>query len=502
VKKSTTLVLIALIAVTGSVRGLAGNQTGPTKSVQQAASDGDIDQLKLHLAKGANLNTADSLGNTPLKLAIQWHHTEAARLIIDSGKADLNAKDSEGKTPLIVALTVGEKEIAEALIAKGVDIKAKDKNDVTALNAALRMGQVEVATTLIEKGVDVNAGDKTGQTPLTLAQQRGMTDIVALLKQKGAKEPVDPRAAMYGDYAMAGNQGQAPGPAAAPAPAREAVVVDVNAVREEIKPFQGLDAALKAVDDKSVGEQAGWIQRRADNRTLLVMAVDRQFAEEMAFVKPIATEEKAAKTLKAMDSLATARKKRFDETSTQLREQRRAALATGRDNSMNAGMSGRSNVRGRGRSANTGAAAPGYAAAGPYGAAGARAPRRPAAAEVNQPVLDQETQAQVQAWLNANPEDKKSLLEAVHQMNLVDLDDLRKVAVEEQAKKTAAALSGVMMLHEERVQKITKRWQEDDERMQRMQERYGPGGMQPGRGTQPGMQQQQPQQGMRRRGGR
>ncbi len=458
----------------------------------------------MHIAKGGNFNAADQYGYTPLKRAIEGHHAEAAKLLIDSGKVDLNAKDPEGKTPLIVALNMGEREVAEALIAKGADLKAKDKNDITALHAALRMSQAEVATALIEKGVDVNGADRTGQTPLTLAQQRGLTDVAALLKQKGAKEPVNLRDAMYGDYALAGNQGQPQGPGAAPAPAREAVVVDVNAIREGIKPFEGLAAALKTVDDKSVGEQSGWIQRRSDNRTLLALAVDRQFQDEMAFVKPTATEEKAAKTLKAMDSLATARKKRFDEIGTQLRDQRRSALATGRDNSMNMTGGGRAGTRGaRGRGARTGAAtSPGYAPPGPYGAPGARAPlRRGGPAEVDQPVLDQETQTQVQAWLNAKPEDKKSLLDAVHQMNLVDLDDLRKVAVEEQAKKTAAALSGVMMLREERVQKITKKWQEEDDRMQKL---YGPGGMPPGRGVQPGVPQQQMQPGMRggRRGGR
>ncbi len=498
-RTSSILALSVLIAATPGFKALGANQSGPTKSIQQAAIDGDVEQLKLHIAKGGNFDSADQYGYTPLKRAIEGHHAEAAKLLIDSGKVDLNKKDLEGKTPLIVALNMGEREIAEALIAKGADLKAKDKNDITPLHAALRMGQAEVATALIEKGVDVNGADRTGQTPLTLAQQRGLTDVVALLKQKGAKEPVDPRSAMYGDYAMAGNQGQPQAPGAAAAPAREAVVVDVNAIREEIKPFEGLAAALKTVDDKSVSEQSGWIQRRADNRTLLALAVDRQFEDEMAFVKPIATEEKAAKTLKAMDGLATARKKRFDEIGTQLRDQRRTAMTTGRDNNMNmtGGARGGRGSRGRGARTNT-APAPGYAPTGPYGAPGARAPlRRGGPADVNQPVLDQETQTQVQAWLNAKPEDKTALLESVHQMNLVDLDDLRKVAVEEKAKKTAAALGGVMMLHEERAQRITKKWQEEDDRMQKL---YGPGGMPPTRGMQPGMQQQQQmQQGVRGR---
>ena len=105
-----------------------------------------------------------------------------------------------------------------------------------------------------------------------------------------------------------------------------------------------------------------------------------------------------------------------------------------------------------------------------------------------------------QAWLNAKPEDKKSLLDAVHQINLLDLDDLRQVATEEKATKTVATINGLMMIHAERVQKITKRWQEDDVRQQKLQERYGPGGMPTGRGGMQQGTQQQMQPGTR--GGR
>ena len=498
-RQATVLLLSVLIGVAGNLKVLGANQSGPTKSVQQAAIDGDVEQINLHIAKGANFNATDTYGYTPLKRAIEGHHPEAAKAIIDSGKADLNGKDRDGKTPLIIAAINGEAQIAEALVAKGVDIKAKDKDDRTALHAAILMGQKELATMLIEKGADVNGADKSGQTPLTLAQQRGQPEIAELLKQKGAKEPVTSRDSLYGDYAYAGNQAAPQGPGAAPAPARAAIVIEPNAIREQIKPFEGLEAALKAVDDKSLAEQQGWIQRRTDNRTLLASAVERQFADEMAFVKPIATAEKTEKTSKAVDDLTAKRKKRSDMIGEQLREQRRTTLATNRDTgTMGAGRStGRG---GRGRSTNTGASgSSGYAPGSPYGAPGARTPQRRGPAEAEQPALDQDTQSQVQAWLNAKPEDKKALLEAVHQMNLADLDDLRQIAVEEQAKKTAAAISGLMLAREERVQKITKKWQEEDERMLKLQERYGPGGMVPGRGMQ-GTQQQQNQPGMR--GGR
>jgi len=494
VRKSTILLLSALVGLTGNIKAIGADQsgpsqTGPTKSVQQAAIDGDVEQIKMHLAKGSDFNKADQYGYTPLKRAIEGHHPEAAIAIIESGKADINAKDREGRTPLIVAVSMAEQAIAEALVAKGADVKAKDNNDRTALHAAILLGQKDIATLLIEKGVDVNATDKTGQTPLTLAMQRNQPELADLLRKKGAKEPVT-RDSLYGDYALAGNQGAPQGPGGTPsAPARAAVEVDPNAIRAELKSFPGLADALKTVDDKAEIDVQGWVQRRSDNRILLLSGGERQFQEELTFLKPIAAADKAAKTTKAMDDLTAKRKKRTDVINEQLRDQRRTAMATGREaGQMGTGRSGGRGGRGRTGMSNTGS---GYAPTGPYGSPGARTPqRRPTAADANQPVLDQETQTLVQAWLNAKPEDKKSLLEAVHQMDLLDLDDLRQVATEEQAKKTAAAIGGLMMMRAERVQKITKRWQEDDLRQQKLQERYGPGGMPAGRGGMQGTQQQ------------
>jgi hypothetical protein len=91
VRKSTILLLSALVGLTGNIKAIGANQSGPnqggvTKTVQQAAIDGDVDQIKLHIAKGADFNKADQYGYTPLKRAIEGHHPEAAIAIIESGR--------------------------------------------------------------------------------------------------------------------------------------------------------------------------------------------------------------------------------------------------------------------------------------------------------------------------------------------------------------------------------------------------------------------------------
>jgi hypothetical protein len=511
VRQATVLLLSVLIAVTGNLRAFGAAASGPTKSLMQAANDGDVDQIKRHIAANrTDFNAADQYGRTPLRQTIEGSKVEAAKVIIESGKANLDAKDRDGLTPLIMATTRGQKEIVEALVAKGADLNGKDGYGRTPLHAAITANQKEIATMLIEKGADLNAVDKQGQSPLTLARGRGQTDIVDLLTQRGAKEPANNQLSPYGNYAYAGNPAapQGPGPGGTSA-ARPAVQVDPNAIKQQIKQFEGLAAALKTVDDKSEGEQQGWIQRRTDNRATLLSAVERQFEDEMVFVKSVATEEKSAsssvwkslltavvspnaaegkieKTTKAIDDLTAKRKKRFEQIGAQLRDQRRAAPA---GNRQTGAVGGRAGVRGmRGRSTGPGATgSTGYSAAGPYGNTGTKmVQKRP---DANEPAMDPETQSQIQVWLNAKPDDKRALLDAVEQMDLGDLDGLRQVAVEEQAKKTTAAVMGLMMVHEERVQKITLKWQEEDQRMQKLQGRAGPQGTP---GTQQGQQPMRP----------
>jgi len=470
----------------GNGKAWGASDNAPTKSLQQAAVDCDVEQIKLHIAKGANLNAPDQFGYTPLMRVIQRPSVEAAKVIIESGKADVNAKDRTGRTALTVSASNGNKEIVELLLASGADVKGKDNNDWTALHGAVQVGQIEVVEMLVKKGADVNATARTGQTPYTMALQgaAGRPEIAELLKQNGGKEPQLPQ--LYGDYPNAGIQAGPQGPVAAPR--RPTIQIDPNEIQKQLKQFEGLAAAIKKLDDKSETEQRAWIQRRSDNRIPLLSLMEQQFGEEMGFVKPIAVEEKAEKTVKAIDDLTAKRKKRAEQINEQLREQRRATLAQNRQ-SATTGTTGARGARGRGPAGNTGAA--GYSMGNPYGNPAAKTPpRRPA--DTNPSAIDPNTQAQTQAWLNAKTDDKKALLQAVDDLNLAELQSLQELALKEQAKKTSVAILSLMMLREQRAAKIALGWQEEDARLQKIQDRYGPNGTPPGRGMQGNQQQMQP----------
>jgi ankyrin repeat protein len=469
--------LSVVVAATGNLKALGASDNAPTKPLLQAATDGDVEQIKRHIAKNSNFDAEDQVGYTPLRRTIEGASVEAAKLIIESGKANLNAKDHNGKTPLMVAASNGYKDIIESLLAHNADVNAKDLTNWTALHSAVQFGQVDIVEMLVKKGADVNAAARNGQTPYAMAlQQTSRPEIAELLKQNGGKDPQANQASPYGNYALAGNQAGPQGPGAAPK--RPIIQIDPNEIQKKMKEFEGLAAALKTVDDKSEAEQRAWIQRRSDNRMALLAASEQQFVDEMAFVKPLAVEEKAVKTAKAIDDLTAKRKKRTDLISEQLREQRRATQMQNRQSGAGgAGQGGARGMRGGRGQAPGNAGSAGYAGASPYSTAPTRAP-------AIQPAADPNTQAQIQAWLGAKPDDKRALLQAVNDLNLSELQALNDLATKEAAMKTSVAIQCLMMLREQRVEKITLAWQEEDARLQKLQGTQG-------RGTQGTQQQNQ-----------
>lgn len=496
-RRLSILTWSVLIGLAGGTVVLHAQDNRQPKTLIQAARDGDTEQVKAHIAKGAKLDEKDGFGWTPLRATLEFSFTEAALALIEGG-ANVNLKDDLGRTPLIMAAMRGLKDVTDALLAKKADVAAKDPGGRTALHIAAQMGQLEIVETLVKAGADVNVEDASRLTPMSVARQANRTEVVEFLQKNGGKEPAPLLGpdSVYGGYGPGGQPG-VPQSAAVSSYRAPEIKVDPNAIMAQLKEFPDIVQALQEVEKKSDLEQRAWIQRRSDNRTGLLAAAEKQFEDEMVFVKKFAADEKAAKTTKGIDELTAKRKKRDAAVTDALREQRREAMQNQSQN-QSTDMYGRGRTGGRGGRGGAATATRGGTTTNPYGQPGTatRPMRRP---DANEPVLDPETQSQVQAWVTSKPEDKKSLIEAVHKQNLVDLDGLQQIATEEQAKKTTAAVMGLMMVRELRLAKVAQKWLEDDERQKKLQERYGTQGMPGAPGTMPGDNQTGTRRGTRRR---
>ena len=109
--------------------------TPPGISILDAATDGNIEAVKKHLAAGMDVNTRDNNKWTPLHYAAYYGHKAVAELLI-AEVADVNAKSDDGWTPLHDATSIGHKEIVELLLAKGANVNAKNNYGNTPLDLA------------------------------------------------------------------------------------------------------------------------------------------------------------------------------------------------------------------------------------------------------------------------------------------------------------------------------------------------------------------------------
>jgi hypothetical protein len=86
----------------------------------QYSAVGDSENVKRMLDRGADINTRDRYGDTPLHLAIKYKHLDTANLLINRG-ANINAIGALGDTPLHLSVYQGQKAFSDLLRSKGAE---------------------------------------------------------------------------------------------------------------------------------------------------------------------------------------------------------------------------------------------------------------------------------------------------------------------------------------------------------------------------------------------
>jgi len=424
------------------------------KTLDQAVVDGDIERVKTEIAAGVDINSKNRMGWTLLHIAINKKHTEIAQLLIDKG-ADVNIRDNRGRSPVHLAVETGQKAIVEALIAKGADL---------------------------------NAMDSRADNALSLARKNNHTEITELLLKNGAKEP--DLSLLQGDrlYSLPGgrpgsnyNQDttssyQTRNMTTTQSSAQMNILADPNEIKSRIKTFDGLEKELKVVADKSQDELRHWPQSRYDNRTTLARSIEKQIEEELQYVRKVAVKESAKKTTVAIDNLLKSRQERYTNVSRELRQQRREMQQS---ESMRTGGRGRTTGRStRGQYSQRGRSSGRNTTDNLYGSDSVNTPRGYGSQNSERPVeqLDPQTEEQIRLWLQATPDKKLDLAKAVHPQIQAEMTSIRAIADEEKAKKTTAAIDGLLLARKERFDKLLLTIEEEQrkqqERLQAEQSQY------------------------------
>ncbi|NQT88702.1 ankyrin repeat domain-containing protein [bacterium] len=141
-------------------------------------------------------NAADARGRKALHWAVSWPnspgHLQVVGVLLANG-AEVNTADDLGITPLHLASSPHRRVFAEHLaaakflIAAGADATVAAKDGSTALHRAVAASYPELAALLIANGAPVNARDDRGRTPLALADELTGGDVADVLIRNGAQ---------------------------------------------------------------------------------------------------------------------------------------------------------------------------------------------------------------------------------------------------------------------------------------------------------------------------
>ncbi|HYZ84792.1 MAG TPA: ankyrin repeat domain-containing protein, partial [Bryobacteraceae bacterium] len=160
-----------------------------------AARSGNVEAVKVLLARGANLNSRERLGQTALMWAAAEGHTAVVRALIDAG-ADVDATLESGFKAFFFAVREGHLDTVRAFLAAGADVNAMMQRPsvpgkagnrprgpgTSPLMLAIQNGHYELAIALIDAGADPN-DVRTGFTPL---------HMIAMVRRPDSSDSSDP----------------------------------------------------------------------------------------------------------------------------------------------------------------------------------------------------------------------------------------------------------------------------------------------------------------------
>lgn len=149
----------------------------PAKAIDlqlmQAAQNNDLKKMEDLIKQGANVNSADDKGRTPLMYAAEAGSQQAVERLVKNHHANVNAKDENDQTALMKSAIMGKNDGVKFLLDNKAKIDEYDRFGRTALSYSARANHTDVLKTLLHKNADPNIRDEDGRSPLMDAATKG-----------------------------------------------------------------------------------------------------------------------------------------------------------------------------------------------------------------------------------------------------------------------------------------------------------------------------------------
>ena len=175
-------VVLAMILVPQALRPADPIELRPVDILlREAAAAGEAQRIEALLGQGANPNTVDRDGVTPLMIAVVGD-VERVRRMIKKGMVKAFLTGFQG----LISAVDGDVASAQALLNGGAQVDQATRRGITPLALAALGGDGEMVGTLLKAGAEVDHQAKRGETALMVAALTGHTPIVAVLLAAGA----------------------------------------------------------------------------------------------------------------------------------------------------------------------------------------------------------------------------------------------------------------------------------------------------------------------------
>jgi ankyrin repeat protein len=167
----------------------------------EAAMANNLPEVRRLLSVGADVNTTDRRGRTPLQWASLYGHVQVFKELVEHG-ADIEAKDNHGWTPLHWACGKGHLPVVIELLYPndsngttttilgkrksrgGANIEAKDNDGDTPLHLASMYGNLAVAKALLSGGANILAANNEGELPFHSAVRFRRPEVAKYMLQQ------------------------------------------------------------------------------------------------------------------------------------------------------------------------------------------------------------------------------------------------------------------------------------------------------------------------------
>ncbi|VUC26129.1 unnamed protein product [Clonostachys rosea] len=155
-----------------------------SRTRQTAGREGYVETVQVHLEYGTDVLYRETGNFTAFHSAVRFGYCDVVELLAANG-ADVNTRDRRGHTPLLTAsLECGTLEMTQLLVRVGADVRAANFHGRNALYMSPKTKEpAQVAEFLFAQGVEMTR-DLEGNTPLHYAKVS--SDLVEVFLAHGA----------------------------------------------------------------------------------------------------------------------------------------------------------------------------------------------------------------------------------------------------------------------------------------------------------------------------